>query len=137
MAESRKILRLGELMVQQGLISQDQLRIALIEQEQNDLPLGRQLVRLGFVTEAMVRDTVAHTIGQESIDLSVVVADIEALQMVPQDFCRRYHVLPVAFEEASKTMVVAMADLFNVIALDQLRAMLGGQIQLKPVLRCV
>ncbi|MGB2832525.1 MAG: ATPase, T2SS/T4P/T4SS family [Methylotenera sp.] len=134
MAESRKILRLGELMVQQGLISQDQLRIALIEQEQNDLPLGRQLVRLGFVTEAMVRDTVAHTIGQESIDLSVVVADIEALQMVPQDFCRRYHVLPVAFEEASKTMVVAMADLFNVIALDQLRAMLGGQIQLKPVL---
>ena len=58
MAEQRRILRLGELMVQQGLISQDQLRIALIEQEQNDLPLGRQLVRLGFVTEAMVRDTV-------------------------------------------------------------------------------
>ena len=134
MAEQRRILRLGELMVQQGLISQDQLRIALIEQEQNDLPLGRQLVRLGFVTEAMVRDTVAHTIGQESVDLSAVVADIEALQMVPQDFCRRYHVLPVAFEESSKSMVVAMADLFNVVALDQLRAMLGGQIQLKPVL---
>lgn len=132
-AQGRK-LRLGELMVQQGLISQDQLRIALIEQEQNDLPLGRQLVRLGFVTEAMVRDTVAHTIGQESIDLSTVVADIEALQMVPQDFSRRYHLLPVAYEAASKTMVVAMADMFNVVALDQLRAMLGGQIQLKPVL---
>ena len=127
-------IRLGELMVQQGLISQDQLRIALIEQEQNDLPLGRQLVRLGFVTEAMVRDTVAHTIGQESIDLSTVVADIEALQMVTQDFSRRYHLLPVAYEDASKTMVVAMADMFNVVALDQLRAMLGGQIQLKPVL---
>lgn len=134
MAEQRRKLRLGELMVQQGLVSQDQLRIALIEQEHNDLPLGRQLVRLGFVTEAMVRDTVAHTIGTDSIDLAAVVADIEALQMVPQDFSRRYHLLPVAYEEASKSMVVAMADMFNVVALDQLRAMLGGQIQLKPVL---
>jgi type IV pilus assembly protein PilB len=134
MVEQRRKLRLGELMVQQGLISHDQLRIALIEQEQNDLPLGRQLVRLGFVTEAMVRDIVAHTIGQESVDLSTVVADIEALQMVPEDFSRRYHLLPVAYEDATKTMVVAMADMFNVVALDQLRAMLGGQVQLKPVL---
>lgn len=134
MLEQRRKLRIGEIMVQQGLISQDQLRIALIEQEHNDLPLGRQLVRLGFVTEAMVRDTLASTIGTESIDLSTVVADIEALQMVPQDFSRRYHLLPVAFEETTSTMVVAMADLFNVVALDQLRAMLGGQIQLRPVL---
>ena len=121
-------------MIQQGLISQDQLRIALIEQEQNDIPLGRQLVRLGFVSETMVRDLVAHTIGQESIDLTTVVADADALSMVPEDFSRRYHLLPVAYEEATETMVVAMADMFNVVALDQLRAMLGGQIQLKPVL---
>jgi type II secretory ATPase GspE/PulE/Tfp pilus assembly ATPase PilB-like protein len=134
MAEPRRKLRLGELMVQQGLISQDQLRIALIEQEQNDIPLGRQLVRLGFVSETMVRDLVAHTIGQESIDLTTVVADGDALKMVPEDFSRRYHLLPVAYEESTKTMIVAMADMFNVVALDQLRAMLGGQIQLKPVL---
>jgi type II secretory ATPase GspE/PulE/Tfp pilus assembly ATPase PilB-like protein len=134
MAEQRRKLRLGELMIQQGLISQDQLRIALIEQEQNNIPLGRQLVRLGFVSENMVRDLVAHTIGQESIDLTTVVADVDAMSMVPEDFARRYHLLPVAFEDATKTMIVAMADMFNVVALDQLRAMLGGQIQLKPVL---
>lgn len=134
MAEQKRKLRLGELMIQQGLISQDQLRIALIEQEQNDIPLGRQLVCLGFVSEAMVRDLVAHTIGQESIDLTTVVADADALSMVPEDFSRRYSLLPVAYEDATKTMVVAMADMFNVVALDQLRAMLGGQIQLKPVL---
>lgn len=121
-------------MVQQGLITQDQLRIALIEQDQNNLPLGKQLVRLGFVSESMVRDLVAHTIGQESIDLSTVVADIDALSMVPEDFSRRYHVLPVSYDDTSKIMIVAMADMFNVVALDQLRAMLGGQIQLKPVL---
>ncbi|MGV3582668.1 MAG: GspE/PulE family protein [Methylophilus sp.] len=134
MAEQRRKLRLGDLMVQQGLISQDQLRIALIEQEQNNIPLGKQLVRLGFVSESMVRDLVAHTIGQESIDLSTVVADVDALSMVPEDFSRRYHVLPVSYEDSSKVMIVAMADMFNVVALDQLRAMLGGQIQLKPVL---
>lgn len=132
-SEQRRKLRLGELMVQQGIISQDQLRIALIEQEQNNIPLGRQLVRLGFVTEAMVRDLVAHTVGQESIDLSIVIADADALKMVPEDFARRYHLLPVAYEEQAKTLTVAMADMFNVVALDQLRAMLGGQIQVKPL----
>lgn len=134
MAEQRRKLRLGELMVQQGLISQDQLRIALMEQEQNNIPLGRQLVRLGFVSEAMVRDLVAHTIGQESIDLTTVIADADALKMVPEDFARRYHLLPIAYEEPTRVLVVAMADMFNVVAIDQLRAMLGGQTQVKPVL---
>ncbi|MBU3735545.1 MAG: secretion system protein E [Methylobacterium sp.] len=134
MSEQRRKLRLGELMVQQGLISQDQLRIALMEQDQNNIPLGRQLVRLGFVTEAMVRDLVAHTIGQESVDLSNVIADVEALKMVPEEFARRYHLLPIAYEETARSLVVAMADMFNVVALDQLRSTLGGQIQVKPVL---
>jgi type IV pilus assembly protein PilB len=134
MKEFTNKLRLGELMAQEGLISQDQLRIALMEQAKHDLPLGRQLVRLGFVTEAMVRDTLAQTLGHESVDLSTVVADQEALELVPQDFCRRYHLLPVAYEKVSKTMVVAMADMFNVVALDHLRAMLGGKIQLKALL---
>jgi len=133
-SEARRKMRLGELMVQQGLISQDQLRIALMEQDQNNIPLGRQLVRLGFVTEAMVRDLVAHTIGQESVDLASVIADAEALKLVPEEFARRHHILPIAFEDAAKSLVVAMADMFNVVALDQLRAMLGGQIQIKPVL---
>jgi general secretion pathway protein E/type IV pilus assembly protein PilB len=134
MAEQRRKPRLGELMVQQGLISHDQLRIALTEQEHSDLPLGRQLVLLGFVTEVMVRDVVADTIGFESIDLSTIVADVDALALVPQDFSRRYHLLPVAYEEATKSLVVAMADMFNVVALDQLRAMLGGRIQIRPLL---
>lgn len=134
MAEQRRKPRLGELMVQQGLISPDQLRIALTEQESSDLPLGRQLVLLGFVTEIMVRDVVADTIGFESIDLATIVADVEALNLVPQDFSRRYHLLPIAYEATTKTLVVAMADMFNVVALDQLRAMLGGRIQIRPLL---
>lgn len=132
MAEQK--IRLGELMVQQGLISQDQLHIALMEQEQNNMPIGKQLVRLGFVTEAMVRDLVAHTMGQESIDLNSVIADGDALKLIPEDFSRRYRILPVAYEAPARVLVVAMSDMFNVVALDQLRAMLGGKIQVKPVL---
>lgn len=134
MAEQRRKLRLGELMVQQGLISQDQLRIALMEQDTHDIPLGRQLVRLGFVSEAMVRDLIAHTIGEESIDLANVVADAEAMAMVAEDFARRYHILPIAYDDIAKTLMIAMADMFNIVALDQLRANLNKQVQIKPVL---
>jgi len=134
MTEQRKKLRLGELLVQQGLISQDQLRIALMEQTEHDMPLGRQLVRLGFVTEAMIRDILAHTIGQEGIDLSNVVADSDALNMVQEDFSRRYRLLPIAYNKARSELLVAMSDVFNVVALDLLRAQLGGHIDIRTVL---
>ena len=134
MAEQRRKLRLGELLVQQGLISQDQLRIALMEQTEHDMPLGRQLVRLGFVTEAMIRDILAHTIGQEGIDLSNVVADAEALKQVPEEFARRYRLLPIAFNAERAELLVAMSDVFNVVALDLIRAHLGGQVEIRTVL---
>ena len=86
MAELRKRLRLGELLVQQGLLTDDQLNILLAEQRNTSIPIGRLVVRLGFATEAAVRDAMARTVGQESIDLSQVVVDPEALQLVPQDF---------------------------------------------------
>jgi hypothetical protein len=134
MAEQRKKLRLGELLVQQGLITQDQLRIALTEQKTQNIPIGRLLVRLGFVTEAVIRDIMARTIGQESIDLSQVLVDAEALKLVPQDFARRHRLLPIAFDVEQNVMVVAITEVFNVVALDQLRATLGQDIQMKTVL---
>lgn len=132
--EQRRKLRLGELLVQQGLITPDQLRIALTEQKDRNIPIGRQLVRLGFVTEAVIRDIMAHTIGQESVDLSHVVADPEALKLVPQDFSRTHNILPIAFDAEHRMLTVAISDIFNVMALDQLRASLGDSIELKTVL---
>src|SRR6476619_7258625 len=64
---------LGELLVQQGLITRDQLAIALAEQRHHDVPLGRLLVRLGFVAEPAIRDIMARSIGRESIDLSDLI----------------------------------------------------------------
>jgi type II secretory ATPase GspE/PulE/Tfp pilus assembly ATPase PilB-like protein len=130
-AEQRKKLRLGELLIQQGLITTDQLTIALAEQRNHHMPIGRLLVRLGFVTENAIRDIMARTIGQESIDLAQVVADSEALKRVPQDFARRNRVLPIAFDAVEQVLTVATAEIFNVVAMDQLRAMLGPQIEIK------
>src|SRR6202008_3737050 len=134
MAEQRKKLRLGELLVQQGLITTDQLSIALAEQRQNNIPIGRLLVPLGFVTESAIRDIMARTIGQESIDLAQGVADSEALRLVPQEFARRNRVLPIAFDPAEHVLTIATTEIFNVVAMDQLRAMLGSHIEIKTLL---
>jgi general secretion pathway protein E/type IV pilus assembly protein PilB len=134
MAEQRKKLRLGELLVQQGLITPDQLRIALTEQKNQSVPLGRLLVRLGFVTEAVIRDIMARTIGQESIDLTQVVVDGEAVRLIPQDFARRHRLLPIAFDGSAQALTVAITEVFNMVALDQLRATIGHQIKIKTVL---
>ena len=134
MAEQRKKLRLGELLVQQGLITTDQLSIVLAEQRHNNIPIGRLLVRLGFVTESAIRDIMARTIGQESIDLAQVVADPEALKLVSQDFARRNRVLPIAYDPTDQVLTVATTEIFNVVAMDQLRAMLGPQIEIKTQL---
>ena len=134
MAEQRKKLRIGELLVQQGLITTDQLAIALAEQRHNHIPLGRLLVRLGFVTETAIRDIMARTIGQEAIDLSQVIADPEALKLVPQEFARRNRILPIAFHQSLQVLTVATTEIFNVVAMDQLRAMLGTDIEIKTQL---
>jgi len=123
--------RLGELLVRQGLVSADQLHIALTEQRHQRVPLGRLLVQLGFVSEAVLRDVTARKSGQQAIDLSQVVADPEALALVPQHFARRHRLLPVAFDAATRVLAIATGEGFNVLALDQLRALLGSQLQVR------
>jgi type II secretory ATPase GspE/PulE/Tfp pilus assembly ATPase PilB-like protein len=132
--EQRKKLRLGELLVQQGLLSLDQLRIVLTEQKRHNVPIGRLMVSLGFVTEDVIRDVMARTVGQESIDLAHVVVDAEALALVPEDFARRNRVLPIAFDNEARVLTLATTDVFRVVVLDQLRATLAGRIELRTML---
>ncbi len=131
MAEQRKRVRMGDLLVQKGLLSADQLIILLAEQRNSNIPLGRLVVRLGFASEIAVRDAMAHTVGQETIDLSLVVADADALQMVSQDFARRNQVLPIAYSAADGTLTVATTETFNVVVMDQLRAAVGADVEIR------
>ena len=126
-------LRLGELLIQRGLINKDQLAIALAEQRtrSQNIPIGRLLVRLGFIDETELRDVMASNAGQSTIDLATVIADPEALNLVPEDFARRNHILPIAYDRAHAELTIATTEIFNVVALDQLRALLGTGINIK------
>jgi type II secretory ATPase GspE/PulE/Tfp pilus assembly ATPase PilB-like protein len=126
--------RIGEWMLAKGMITADQLEIALIEQQKHRLLLGQQLVRLHFVTDAMIRDVLAHYHAQESIDLQQVIVDPEALAMVPEAFARQHKLLPLDLSADKQVMRVALAGQNNMLVLDALRHMLGGSIQLQSVL---
>ena len=119
---------LGERLIAAGLISEDQLQVALKEQSRHDEPLGRILVNLGLISEGVLRDTLGESLGHDSIDLSTVVPDPDALNMVPKNIARRYRMLPINFDKNEKVLTLAMADTFNIVAIDQVAATLGSGI---------
>ena len=127
-------LPLGQILLARGVISQDQLNIALTEQRKFKTPLGKILVQLGFVTEATIRDTLSESLGQIAIDLSNTIIDHDALSMVPKDIARRYQVLPVDYDVQSRKLLLAVADPSNVVALDQIRALIKDDIRIEQVL---
>lgn len=134
MTTSRPSRMLGEVLIEKGIINQDQLRIALIEQEKQNIPLGNILVKLGFVSDSIIRDTLGESLGQASVDLSKTVVDIDAISLIPKDIARRYRVLPISYDKESHALIVAMADTFNIVALDQISAMIGGGVKIKSLL---
>ncbi len=134
MTPSKKGLRIGELLVQKGVVSPDQVRIALTEQKRNRDHLGKILVRLGFATEAVILDVLGGALGQQKADLNKVVVDSEAIRMIPKDLARRFHILPLTFEANRRRLTIAMADTFNVVALDQIAALIGADIEIVPLM---
>ena len=130
----KKHFRLGEILVNKGVTTIDQINIALTEQKRSKEHLGKILVRLGFATEAIIRDVIGGVIGQESIDLQSAVADGEAVHMIPKDMARRLRVLPLTYDSNRRILTLAMADTFNVVALDQINTHLGGNAEVVPVL---
>ena len=126
--------RIGELLIAKGVVSEDQVRIALTEQRrvQPREQLGRILSRLGFASEAVVRDVLGGALGCESVDLGRVVVDSEALELIPEDMARRHRVL--ALSRRGNVLTLAMEDPFDVIALDQVRAFAGVDAELRPLL---
>jgi general secretion pathway protein E/type IV pilus assembly protein PilB len=133
MAEQVK-LPLGKLLIQKGVISEDQLRIALIEQKRSNEPLGKLLITLGFVTEATVRMALSENLNQQSADLTSLVVDAIALKLIPKEVAKRYRVFPIVYERATDNLILAMSDTSNIVALDQISAMLVKGITITPLL---
>jgi general secretion pathway protein E/type IV pilus assembly protein PilB len=126
--------RIGELLIGKGVVSEDQVRIALTEQRRSGEHLGKILVRLGFVTEAVIRDVLGGALGYDTVDLSKVVVDSEVVQLIPKSVARRFHLLALTLDQTSHTLTVAMSDPYNVIAIDQVRALVGGGVDVRPMI---
>jgi len=118
---------IGQILISQGILTEDQLRIALLEQLKTHQPVGKLLVNLGFVSEATLRDALSEKLGLESVDLTQIVVDSMALKLVPREFAKRHGIFPVALDRKARKLIVAIADTNNIVAIDQVRAQLRGE----------
>jgi general secretion pathway protein E/type IV pilus assembly protein PilB len=107
------------------------LRIALLEQMKSNKPVGKLLVSLGFISEATLREALSENLGQQSVDLAQVIIDPEALKLIPREFAKRHNLFPLAFDNARKKLIIAIADPNNIVAIDQVRGLLHGEIELE------
>nr|MDJ0878739.1 secretion system protein E [Halieaceae bacterium] len=126
--------RLGERLVEKGLITQDQVAIALTEQKKTGKLLGECLVELGFLTESIMRDMLGEILGRESIDLTEVLPDPDALAMIDKAMAQRHNVLPVSYDPATRQLHLAMTDITDVVMLDRVRASIPQDADLVPLL---
>ena len=115
--------QLGEVLLDEGLVTEAQLLAALDEQTSMGTSLGRTLVELGILTEAQLVRALAAQVGMEFVDLDEYPVDRTAVALVPGALCRRYSVLPVGLRDG--TLVLATADPGNVVAVDDVRTVSG------------
>ncbi len=122
---------IGQILISQGILTEDQLRIALLEQLKSRQPVGKLLVQLGFVSEATLRDALSEKLGLQSVDLGQIVVDSGAIRVVPREFAKRHNLFPVALDKERKRLILAISDTNNIVALDQVRAQLRGEFEIE------
>ncbi|GEL97147.1 GspE/PulE family protein [Cellulomonas terrae] len=118
--------QLGEILLDDGLVTEAQLLAALDETLARGTTLGRTLVELGVLTESQLVKALANQVGMDFVDLDDYPVDRTAVSLVPGALCRRYSVLPVALEGGS--IVLATSDPGNVMAVDDVRSVSGMSV---------
>ena len=115
--------QLGDILLDEGLVTEGQLMAALDEQAIRGESLGRVLVEIGMLTEAQLVRALASQVGMEFVELGEYPVDRNAVALIPGSLCRRYTVLPVSLMDGY--LVLAMADPGNVLAVDDARTLSG------------
>lgn len=127
MAEVAPKMRLGERLVEAGLLTKAQLDLALREQKRLGKHLGEVLSDLGFVQQEVIADFLAREARVKVVKLTQLNVNKELLELVPFEIAKRFQVMPIA--RSDKTLTVAMADPFNVTAIDSLEQITGLKIE--------
>jgi type IV pilus assembly protein PilB len=112
-------IRIGDLLIREGLITKEQLDKALLEQKQNGTRLGYNLVKLGFVQETELTKMLARQYKMPAVDLSKFEVDPRIAKLIPGEMALKNLVLPL--KRDGRTLTVAMADPTNMGVLEDLK----------------
>lgn len=119
--------RIGQLLLDDDIINQQQLDIVILEQKENGGMIGNLLVSKGFVDKKILYKYLEKQIGVEYIDLESYPISAEAIQMTPSKIALKHTLIPIDVEDT--TLTVAMADPLNIFAVDDLRLSTGYDIK--------
>ena len=123
----RKAKQLGQILIEQGLITAAQLEQALEEHRKTPKSLGRVLIDLGMIKEADLVRALAEQVGLEFVDLADYHIDPSSTMLLPDALARRYRAIPIG--ERDGKLLVAMSDPANVYALDDIRTITNRDVQ--------
>ena len=118
--------KLGKIILDKGLITEAQLKEAEEIQKKSNEKLSKVLVKQGYVDEKKLIGALGEHLGIPPIDLSKLKIDHEVIELVPQNVCEFYCMIPVA--RIGNALSVAMADPLNVFAIDDIKLMTGMDI---------
>src|ERR1700730_449351 len=120
-------VKLGDLLLKQKLITQEQLETALKLQREEGGKIGEALVRVGAVSERDITETLSQQFGVPSIDLAHFEIATRVIKVVPGEVARKYGVPPV--NKTGATLTIAMGDPTNVFAMDDIKFMTGYNVE--------
>ncbi len=120
--------RLGEILVHEGHVSEDQIKEALIKQGNFGLKIGETLIKLGYISETQLLDALNSQLGYEIVnETELMDLDLEVVCLVPEPYANENRV--IALREDADGIVVAMADPDNLTVLDSLKKILGKNVK--------
>src|SRR6266852_3404777 len=120
-------VRLGEILVKESLITQDQLQKALEFQRANGGKLGSCLTKMGYITDDDITGVLSRQYGVPSINLKYYEIDPNVIRLIPQDTALRYQVVPLS--RVGSVLTIAMTDPTNVFAMDDVKFMTGFNVE--------
>ena len=126
----RKKIRMGDLLVAAGAITDEELQQALALQKEKGQKLGQTLLEEGFISRELLIATLTQQLGVEYIELKGCKFDDDVLKLIPEDIVMKYKVIPLGYDENNPNVLrVAMADPMDIIAVDDLGIITGAQIE--------
>ncbi len=119
--------RLGELLVRNRLVTEEQLKKALDLQKNEGCRLGAALIKLDFIKEDELAAFLSRQYGVPSINLSEFEIDTAVIRLLPAEVAQKYQIIPI--NRAGSTLIVAMSDPSNIFAIDDIKFMTGYNVE--------